>query len=68
MWVADPSLHDHLHRVEVIPLYFEIRYPAIPLGGLYITVPKKILDSAEIGIRVEQLRGHRVSEMVTGNV
>ena len=67
MWVADPSLHDHLHRVEVIPLYFEIRYPAIPLGGLYITVPEKILDGAEIGIRVEQLRGHRVPEMMAGN-
>jgi hypothetical protein len=46
MWVADPSLHDHLHRVEVIPLYFEIRYPAIPLGSLYVTVPEKILDGA----------------------
>ncbi len=67
MWVANPSLHNHLHRVEVIPLYFEIRYPAIPLGGLHIAVPEKILDGAEIGIRVEQLRGHRVSEMVTGN-
>ena len=67
MWVADPSLHDHLHRIEVIPLYFEIRYPAIPLGGLYIAVPKKILDGAEIGIRIEQLRGHRVPEMMTGN-
>ena len=67
MWVADPSLHDHLHRIEVISLHFEIRYPAIPLGRLYIAVPKKILDGAEIGIRIEQLRGHRVPEMMTGN-
>ena len=67
MWVADPSLHDHLHRVEVISLYFEIRYPAIPLGGFYVTVPEKILDGAQIGIRIEQLRGHRVPEMMAGN-
>jgi len=67
MWVANPSLHDHLHRVEVIPLHFEIRYPAVPLGGLHIAVPKEILDGAEIGICIEQLRGHRVPEMVTGN-
>ena len=67
MWVADPPLHDHLHRVEVIPLHFEIRYPAIPLGRLYVAVPEKILDRAEIGIRIEQLRGHRVPEMMARN-
>jgi len=64
---ASRSLHDHLHRIEVVPLHFKIRYPAIPLGRLYIAVPKKILDGAQIGIRIEQLRGHRVPQMVTGN-
>jgi hypothetical protein len=30
-------------------------------------VSKKILDGAEIGICIEQLRGHRVPEMVARN-
>jgi len=63
---ASRLLHDHLHRIEVVPLHLEIRHPAIPLGRLYIAVPEKILDGAQIGIRIEQLRSHRVPEMVTG--
>ena len=59
--------HDHLHRVEVIPLHFEIRYPAVALRGLDVAVPEKILDRAQIGIGVEKLRGHRVPQMMTGN-
>lgn len=30
-------------------------------------MPQKILNGAEISIRIEQLRGHRVPEMVAGN-
>jgi len=31
VWDACPSLHDQLHGIEVIPLYFKIRYPAVAL-------------------------------------
>ena len=30
------SLHDHLHRIEIISLHFEIWYPAVPPGRFYI--------------------------------
>ena len=60
-------LHDHLHGVEVIPLYLEIGDPAVALRGLDVAVPEQILDRAQIGIGVEKLRGHRVPQMMTGD-
>ena len=66
--VASRLLHDHLHSIEVISLHFEIRYPAIPLGRFYIAVSKKILDGAKISVRIEELRGHLVPEMMAGNM
>jgi hypothetical protein len=57
--------HDHLHGIEVVPLDLEIGNPAVALRGLYVAVPEKILDRAQIGIGVEKLRGHRVPQMMT---
>ena len=65
--LASRCLHDHLHRVEVIPLHFEIGDPAVALRGLDVAVPEQILDRAQIGIGIEQLRGHRVPQMMTGD-
>ena len=59
--------HDDVHRVEVIPLNLEIGDSAVALRGLDVAVPEKILDCAQIGIGVEKLRGHRVTQMMTGD-
>ena len=58
--IADRPQSDHLHRIEVVSLYFEIRYSAVSLSGLHIGVPQEVLDGAQIRIRIEKLRGHRV--------
>lgn len=60
-------LHDHLHGIEVIPLNLEIGDSTIALRGLDVAVPEQILDRAQIGVGIEQLRGHRVPQMMTGD-
>ena len=57
--------HHHLHRLEVIPLDFEIRDLAISLRGLNPGMPKEIMDAHQIGIGIEKLGCHRMPELVT---
>jgi len=59
--------YDQLHGIEVIPLDLEIGDSAVALRGLDVAVPEQILDRAQIGIGVEKLCGHRVTQMMTGD-
>jgi len=46
------SLHDDLHGLEVIPSYFRVGYPAVPLCRPDRVVPQEILDRREIGVGI----------------
>ena len=59
--------HYDLHGFEVIPSYFRVRYPAVPLCGSDGVVPQEILDRREIGIGIQHLCGHRMAKMMTGD-
>jgi hypothetical protein len=59
------SLHNHLHGFAVISLDFQVGHPAVTLAGSDGVVPQQVLDGGEIGIGMEHLRGHGMTQMMT---
>jgi len=60
-------MHEKLHRLEVVPLYLHVGHPAVPLSGAQAAVSKEILDGHNVRVGIEQLRGHRVPELMTAS-
>ena len=46
-------IHDHVHSLEVVSLYFDVGDRAVPLRGPDPAVTEKILDGDEICIGIE---------------
>ena len=61
-------LQNHLHRLVVVSLNLEVRYPAVALRGGNLIMPQKVLNGSKISIGVEKLRGHGVAQPMTGDV
>ena len=61
-------LQDHLHRLVVVSLDFEVGDPAVPLGRGNLTMAQEVLNSSQVRIGVEKLSGHGVAEAMAGDV
>jgi len=58
-------LQNHPHRLVVVSLDLEVRYPAIALGRGDLAMSEEILDRSQIRIGVQKLRGHGVTKLMT---
>ena len=58
-------MQDNVDGLIVISLHFKIRNSAVALGCCNTAVAQQILNGGKIGIGIQQLSGHRVSQMVT---
>jgi len=56
--------HDQFHCSVIVPLDFQIRDPAVSLGGRDPTVSEKILHNDQVRIGIEQLRRHCVPKLM----
>src|SRR5271157_407400 len=61
------ALYDELDSFVVITLYLRVRHAAVALGRGDVRMPEKVLDGRDIRIGIEELRGHRVAQTVTGD-
>ena len=59
------TLHHLGNRLLVVPLDLEIGHLAIALRGLDPGVSQEILDRHQVRIGIEQLRSHRVTQLMT---
>ena len=62
------SLQYNVDGLIVVSLHFEIGDPAITLGRCYFAVAQEVLYGDEIGISIQQLGCHRMSQMMTGYI
>ena len=58
------TLHHLGNRLLVVPLDLEIGHLAITLRGLDAGMTQEILDRHQVRIGIEQLCGHRVTQLM----
>ena len=66
--VLSRLLQNHLHRLVIISLDFEVGNARIPLCGFDSGVSQQILDGDKVRISIDQLGSHGVAKMMTGYV
>ena len=61
-------LENHLHRLVIIPLNFDVRDFRISLRCFDAGVSQQILNRDQIRIGIQKLRRHRMAELMTRDV